>query len=159
VDLRGHQCGLTTLGVGKASKVEKDELMQVDCQLNVAFARHCKAQGVEIFGLLSAAGADVEGTYSIITRTGAGGGWYNHVKGLCEQQCAEVGFRRLSIYRPAGIIGNANTGMFNHIGPAIDWLLPQKYKCISVENLGIAFAKRAATDFSATIPETKIFEG
>jgi hypothetical protein len=48
--------------------------------------------------------------------------------------------------------------MFNHIGAANDWLLPQEYKCISVENLGIAFAKRTVTDYSATTPETKIFE-
>jgi len=36
---------------------------------------------VKHLSVLSAAGANVKSSYSIITRTAAGGGWNNHCKG------------------------------------------------------------------------------
>jgi uncharacterized protein YbjT (DUF2867 family) len=69
------------LGAGKASELGKDELYKVDTQIPVDFAKKCKADGVDHITVLSAVGADPNATYSSLTKSAAGFGWYNHCKG------------------------------------------------------------------------------
>ena len=69
-DSQGHQIAYCTLGVGRPSKVPKEELYKVyvpiqqphnfisDVEYATAFAKGCKKAGVNQFILLGAAAAD-----------------------------------------------------------------------------------------------------
>lgn len=54
--LRNHDVAFMTLGIGRASKASKDELMKVDALVPVAFAKAAKAANINHFSLLSAVG-------------------------------------------------------------------------------------------------------
>lgn len=69
------------LGIGKSSQATAEELERVDVTLPSAFARSLKAANVHHVALLTAVGADITAKPSAITKTAAGGGLYNHLKG------------------------------------------------------------------------------
>lgn len=91
--------GISCVGVGSGSRKWSDEqLMKLEVGIVGAFARGCKAGGVANFGLLTAVGA------SSISKIR-----YARMMGLKEEAVQEIGFSRLTIFRPGIIAGNVHT--------------------------------------------------
>lgn len=87
------------VGVGRGSlRWSEQHLMALEVGTVSAFARGCEAAGIETFALLSAVGSTPKGRFR-----------YVHVMGLKEDAIRKVGFRRLAIFRPGIIGGNAHT--------------------------------------------------
>lgn len=158
--LKGKTSALMALGAGKASELDKDELYRVDTQIPVDFAKKCKADGIEHMTVLSAVGSDPNSTYSSITKSAAGFGWYRYCKGQLEEQINNVGFKSTSIFRPAAITGNTNTpGFLNWLSPHIDFLMPNKYKSISTVELGRRMANEIVKQQKGESPGFSVYEG
>ena len=148
---------IVTMGLGASSKHTKSELLKADVEVPSACAKGAKSVGVRHLSLLSAVGSDITATESWITGTGAGGGLYNHVKGLIEHKMEASGFETLNIYRPAGILGNPNTpdflmGLFQG-----DWL--GKYKSIHQDVLAQAIVNGCLQSLEARTPAVSVYEG
>jgi hypothetical protein len=89
-------------------------------------------------------GSDIHSSYGWLTGTSAGGGWYRHVKGQVEANLMALQLPRLSIFRPAAIIGDSHTGSFGSwLFPKFDWMLPNIYQSVGVDELGKAMALQA----------------
>mmetsp|Transcript_35815 Transcript_35815/g.94922 ORF Transcript_35815/g.94922 Transcript_35815/m.94922 type:complete len:258 (-) Transcript_35815:42-815(-) len=142
--LAGVDIVFNVMGLGAPSKHDKDALLKVDAVLPSAFARAAKAAQVRHAVLMTSTGADINGHYSMLTRTGAGGGWYNHVKGTCESNYAAERFQSLSIVRPSVLIGSPNTPSFMPaLFSTIAWALPANLQAIDVSDLAAAMTHRA----------------
>ena len=57
------------MGVGRPSKSTKEVIMQVDCDLPIAFANAAKATGTQHFSTLSAVGSDVTVNQYLVMNT------------------------------------------------------------------------------------------
>jgi uncharacterized protein YbjT (DUF2867 family) len=91
--------GASCVGVGKGStKWSEEELKALEIGVVGGFARGCRAGGISRFCLLSAAGSTAK------TRIR-----YARVMGLKEATVQGIGFKRLVIFRPGIIAGNAHT--------------------------------------------------
>jgi uncharacterized protein YbjT (DUF2867 family) len=87
------------VGVGRGSlRWSEQHLMALEVGMVSVFARGCEAAGIETFALLSAVGSTPKSRFR-----------YVHVMGLKEDAIRKVGFRRLAIFRPGIIGGNAHT--------------------------------------------------
>lgn len=139
-----------TLGVGQPSKLPKatgkEELMRVDCTLPTRFFQSAKAADVGTVALLTAVGSDINSKYSSFTKTGAGGGWYKHVKGQVEANATAAAFKHTGIFQPATLLGSAATPKtFGWVMSKVDWMLPTKYKSIEISDLGQKMVSWAVT--------------
>ena len=149
-DLDGDAEGFSVLGVGaNTAKLTLDEHRAVDVVLNEAFARALKASGkVHHLGLMTAAGADPNAK---ATGSGAAGmSRYNRVKGEAEQAVRANGPAKVSLFRPAMIIGSQHTPWIAEKAlPLFSFLTPAKYKSITVSQIAKAMIA-AAKDHPAT---------
>src|SRR5665213_312493 len=100
-------CGASCVGVGKGSmKWSEEELKALEIGVVGGFARGCHAAGVDHFALLSAAGSTTQSRIR-----------YARVMGLKEEAIKAIGFKRLAIFRPGIIGGNAHTpGSLRRLG-------------------------------------------
>eukprot|EP01065_Artemidia_motanka_P021330 TRINITY_DN254_c0_g1_i10.p1 TRINITY_DN254_c0_g1~~TRINITY_DN254_c0_g1_i10.p1 ORF type:complete len:269 (+),score=83.66 TRINITY_DN254_c0_g1_i10:66-872(+) len=161
----GVTAAFMALGVGVTRNLPggeegKRELMRVDVDIPAAFASAAKSAGVQHFSLLGSVGADEKATYSCITHTGAGGGYYMHCKGLIERKVTEEGFRTCGLFRPATLIGNSNTpGFFNWLAPKLDWAVPNRYHSIEIGRLGRAMVAQAESALQSESPAVFVAEG
>jgi uncharacterized protein YbjT (DUF2867 family) len=90
------------IGIGKGSQQwSEEEIRKLEIGLVGAFARGCLAAGIERFGLLSAAGSNAKSWIR-----------YARIMGEKEDAVRSLGFRRLAIFRPGIIAGNAHTPRF-----------------------------------------------
>ena len=82
--------------LGTTMKQAGDEVRfrQVDYENNLAFAKMCRAKGVQNFFLLSAMGADSGSRF-----------FYNRVKGELEEAITALDFDQLAIFRPSLLLG------------------------------------------------------
>ena len=114
------------IGIGKGSQQWSDEdIRKLEVGLVGAFARGCLTAGIERFGLLSAAGS---GPKSWIR--------YARLMGEKEAVVRGLGFKRLAIFRPGIIAGNAHTpGWIAVLGR----VLPGPYGTIDQDDIGRAF--------------------
>ena len=144
-------------------QASKNELFRVDVTLPTAFARAARAANVRYAGVLTAVGTDITASYSWVSRTNAGGGWYNHVKGQVEKNTADLGFPAgASMFRPSALLGSSHTPwIVAKLMSGVSGVLPAKYKPISVSDVGAAMAQDAVTRLTAAEPsgETAIYEG
>lgn len=160
LNFSGYAAAVMAIGTGKASTVSKDELYHIDTIIPFNFARKCKADGVQHMTILSVVGADSTATYSSVTKSAAGFGWYNHCKGRAEELIAGVGFQSLSVFRPAAIVGNSNTpGFVSWLFPKIDWMLPSKYQSISTVELGTRMVKALNQQVRGEWSGYRVYEG
>ena len=114
-------------GVGKGSLQWSEEALKA-LELGVVggFARGCHAAGIMRFALLSAVSSDANSRIR-----------YVRIMGLKEDAVRAIGFRRLAIFRPGIIGGNAHTPAY------ADWLgrlIPGRYGTIEQDDIGRAFA-------------------
>lgn len=112
------------IGSGSAGWSEAD-IRKLEIGVVGAFARGCLAAGVERFGLLSAAGSSARSRIR-----------YARIMGEKEDAVRAVGFKRLAIFRPGIIAGNAHTpGLLAWLGRAV----PGSFGTIDQADIGRAF--------------------
>jgi len=120
-------CGASCVGVGKGSRQwSEEELKALELGVVGGFARGCHDGGVERFALLSAVGSTANSRIR-----------YVRVMGLKEETLQGIGFKRLAIFRPGIIGGNAHTPGY------VAWLgrlIPGRFGTIEQDTIGRAFA-------------------
>jgi uncharacterized protein YbjT (DUF2867 family) len=118
--------GASCVGVGQGSlKWSEEDLKALEVGVVGGFARGCHAGGITEFSLLSAAGSTVKSRIR-----------YARIMGLKEETVQEIGFRRLAIFRPGIIAGNAHTPGY------VAWLgrlVPGPFGTIEQDDIGRAF--------------------
>ena len=145
VDLSGAQVAFCTIGHGSARKATKEDLLRVDATLPGEFARRCKESGVTHYCLMTAIGADESSKWSGITKTAAGGGWYNHVKGVAERLTLEAEFPYLMIAQPGALLGSPHTPAFMEYVPSA--LFPKKYSSADIADIAQGMVRTTTNAF------------
>jgi uncharacterized protein YbjT (DUF2867 family) len=112
------------IGAGSARWSEED-IRKLEIGVVGAFARGCLAAGIERFGLLSAAGSSARSRIR-----------YARIMGEKEDAVRAVGFKRLAIFRPGIIAGNAHTPGYL---AALGRLVPGSFGTIDQDVIGHAF--------------------
>jgi uncharacterized protein YbjT (DUF2867 family) len=119
--------GASCVGVGKGSNAwSEEELKALELGVVGGFARGCHDGGVDRFALLSAVGSTPNSRIR-----------YVRVMGLKEATVQGIGFKRLAIFRPGIIGGNAHTPGY------VAWLgrlIPGRFGTIEQDDIGRAFA-------------------
>ena len=118
--------GASCVGVGKGSlQWNEEELKALEIGVVGRFARGCRAGSITQFALLSAVGSTSTSRFR-----------YVRVMGLKEETVQAIGFRRLAIFRPGIIAGNAHTPRY------VAWLgrlVPGRFGTIEQDDIGRAF--------------------
>jgi len=149
-DLTGADA-FSALGTTQKIAGSKEAFYTVDHDYNLAFAEITYQQGARHYLLVSAMGAD---PYSFI--------FYNKVKGRLEVDVQQIGFKRVSIFRPSLLIGarpqekrlaeEIGQGAFKiirHLMPARLQIRPIEAKRVAQAMSQVALIK--STAFSASI--------
>lgn len=131
---------------------DKQKFIHVDKDLVVGIARWAKGQGVPVFCVVSAIGAD------------AGSGvFYNRVKGEMEQELKALAFPTLHIFHPSILTGprkelrrGERIGIV--LGKLFAPLLPAKYKPMPHDVLAQALLNATFTPSGGTHSYTRIKE-
>jgi uncharacterized protein YbjT (DUF2867 family) len=114
------------IGIGKGSQQwSEEDIRKLEIGLVGAFARGCLAAGIERFGLLSAAGSSAKSRIR-----------YARIMGEKEDAVRSLGFKRLAIFRPGIIAGNAHTPAFLAL---LGRLVPGSFGTIDQDDIGRAF--------------------
>jgi uncharacterized protein YbjT (DUF2867 family) len=114
------------IGIGKGSRQWKEEdIKKLEIGLVGGFARGCLTAGVERFGLLSAAGSSAKSWIR-----------YARVMGEKEDAVRRLGFKRLAIFRPGIIAGNAHTPRLLAL---LGRLVPGAFGTVDQDDIGRAF--------------------
>ena len=138
--LKSTNIAFNALGVGAPVKVSKEELYKVDVTIPTLFAEKCKeARSISHYCLLSAVNADASATWSNITKTAAGGGWYNHCKGVVEANTEKAGFQYVFIAQPGTLLGSPHTPTFMNFIPS--FLIPEKYSSAQVSDIAAGMVR------------------
>lgn len=114
------------IGIGQGSQQwSEEDIRKLEIGVVGAFARGCLEAGIERFGLLSAAGSSARSRIR-----------YARIMGEKEDAVRGVGFKRLAIFRPGIIAGNAHTpGYLAMLGR----LVPGSFGTIDQDDIGRAF--------------------
>lgn len=149
---RNCQLAFSTMGIGQPRKVAKAEFWKVDVEYATAFARACKIAGARHFSLLSSVGADPN------SRTN-----YLKVKGMAEERISQLGFERVSLFRPSLLVTKQiRYGLQDRIVqalfPLVSRFVAPRFHEIKVEDLGRAMrinaeSRVASGAESLTYPE------
>ena len=114
------------IGIGKGSQQWSDEdIRKLEVGVVGGFARGCLAAGIERFGLLSAAGSTARSWIR-----------YARIMGEKEDAVRSLGFKRLAIFRPGIIAGNAHTPGFVAL---LGRFIPGSFGTIDQDDIGRAF--------------------
>lgn len=100
----------------------QDAFRKVDYDMVVNAAHIAKQAGVQHFSVVSAMGADERSAI-----------FYNRVKGEMENALDKIGFQRLSIYRPALLVGKRNEFRLGEkiaqlLMPLFEWMFIGNWK-------------------------------
>ncbi len=123
------------LGTTIRTAGSREAFRKVDYDMVVNAAHIAKQAGVAHFSVVSAMGADEHSKV-----------FYNQVKGSCEHALKQIGFNRLSIYRPSLLTGPRTEFRLGEkiaqlIFPLIEWMLAGKlrhYRSISTNTVARA---------------------
>jgi uncharacterized protein YbjT (DUF2867 family) len=134
---RGCAAAFCTMGIGQPRKVSRAQFFKVDVEYAVAFARACKIAGASHFSLLSSIGANANSRSH-----------YLHVKGVVEERVSELGFERVSLFRPSLLVTeHIRYGLQDRVTQALFPIaarfLADRYHPIRVEELGRAMRLNA----------------
>ena len=135
---QGVDVALAAFGVGKGTaKMPDEEVRKIEIAYPQAFCRAAKAEGARVCGVMTAAGADPEA-----------GMKYAKIIGEKEKAVESVKFDFLGIYRPAVILGNANTpNVLSYVMPLLHWAMPSKYHSIHKNDLARAMVSQSEQAF------------
>jgi uncharacterized protein YbjT (DUF2867 family) len=138
--VQGVDVALAAFGVGKGSaKMPEEEVRKIEIAYPEAFCRAAKAGGARVCGVMTAAGANPKS-----------GMKYAKLIGEKEKAVESVKFDFLGIYRPAVILGNANTPRaLNYLMPLLHWAMPSKYHSIDKNDLARAMVAQSEQAFLA----------
>jgi uncharacterized protein YbjT (DUF2867 family) len=138
--VQGVDVALASFGVGKGSaKMPEEEVRKIEIAYPEAFCRAAKAGGARVCGVMTAAGANPKS-----------GMKYAKLIGEKEKAVESVKFDFLGIYRPAVILGNANTPRaLNYLMPLLHWAMPSKYHSIDKNDLARAMVAQSEQAFLA----------
>lgn len=153
--LEGHAAAFCTLGLGRPSKVTREELYRVDVAAAAGFASACKRRGVSHFSLLTAVGANPQSP-----------SYYLRCKGEVEEKVRALGFPHTSFFRPSMIITPANRyglvqAVLLAVYPCLDPFLLgslRRFRSVKVGDLGKAMVLNAECPISGTVPKAEILE-
>mmetsp|Transcript_6392 Transcript_6392/g.11683 ORF Transcript_6392/g.11683 Transcript_6392/m.11683 type:complete len:235 (+) Transcript_6392:117-821(+) len=145
VDLSGTNVAFCTLGHGSSRIATKDDLLRVDATIPGQFATTCKAAGVTHYCLMTAAGSNENAEWSFITKSAAGGGWYNHVKGVAERLTVEAGMPYTYIAQPATLLGSPHSPRIATMIP--NAILPMKYSSANVADIANGMVMKTINAF------------
>ena len=136
----GVDIALAAFGVGKGSaKMPEEEVRRIEIAYPQAFCRAAKSGGARVCGVMTAAGANPES-----------GMKYAKIMGDKERAVESVKFDFLGIYRPAVILGNANTPrVLNYLLPLLHWAMPSRYHSIHKNDLARAMVAQSEQAFLA----------
>ncbi|NQT61853.1 MAG: NAD(P)H-binding protein [Candidatus Marinimicrobia bacterium] len=99
---KGYDVAVSCLGIGSGTYgMSEEQMMAIEVDLIGAFARGCKAAGIEIFELLTAVGIKESWTESNIKGF--------RVMGKKLKTVIDTGFEKLAVFKPGMIVGNAHT--------------------------------------------------
>ena len=116
-----------------------EEVCKIEIAYPAAFCRAAKAGGARVCGVMTAAGADPKA-----------GTKYAKIIGEKEKAVESVKFDFLGIYRPAVILGNANTpNVLSYVMPLLHWSMPSKYHSIHKNDLARAMVAQSEQAFLA----------
>jgi uncharacterized protein YbjT (DUF2867 family) len=128
---QGLTSAVSCAGVGSGSmKWSEEELKRLELGVVGAFARGCYSAGIAQFCLLSAVGSTARSRFR-----------YVRVMGMKEDTVRGIGFRRLAIFRPGIIVGNAHTPAW---AGWLGSLVPGKFGNIDQQILGRSIAAEIA---------------
>ena len=138
--VQGVDIALAAFGVGKGSaKMPEAEVHKIEIAYPEAFCRAAKVAGARVCGVMTAVGADPES-----------GMKYAKIIGQKEKAVQSVNFAFLGIYRPAVILGNANTpSALNYLMPLLHWAMPSRYHSIHKNDLARAMVAQSERAFLA----------
>ena len=138
--VQGVDVALAAFGVGKGSaKMPAEEVCKIVIAYPAAFCRAAKAGGARVCGVMTAAGADPKA-----------GTKYAKIIGEKEKAVESVKFDFLGIYRPAVILGNANTpNVLSYVMLLLHWSMPSKYHSIHKNDLARAMVAQSEQAFLA----------
>lgn len=114
------------IGIGKGSQQwSEEDIKKLEIGVVGAFARGCLAAGIERFGLLSAAGSSAKS-------------WIRYARIMREKEDAvrSLGFKRVAIFRPGIIAGNAHTPRLLAL---FGRFVPGSFGTIDQDDIGRAF--------------------
>ena len=138
--LVGVDAVVSTMGIG-SGKGTAAEFRRAEVELPSAFARAARQAGVKRAVLLTAVGADVA-SKSAWLALGAAEGQFFHLKGLIEQNFAEVGFLEgVVVLRPAGLLGTGHVpAAVEWLVPKLDWMAPARFRSVHADRLAEVIA-------------------
>jgi len=141
------------IGTTKAKTPDKETYKKIDYGIPVAAAKLAKKNGISVYEVISAMGADVD------SRT-----FYNRTKGEMEQDVIKQSIEDTYIFQPSLIGGDRDEKRFGERMAQLamgtfSFLIPKKYKIIEPETIATAMLKVAINGFSETrIPSDTIKE-
>ena len=120
---------LAAFGVGKGSaKMADSDVRKIEIAYPAAFAAAAKAGGARVLAMMTSVGADSHSSTK-----------YLRTMGDKEKNAEELGFDYLGLYRPAMILGNANTpSALSLVVPLFHWAMPSRYHSIHKNDLARA---------------------
>jgi uncharacterized protein YbjT (DUF2867 family) len=128
---QGPASAVSCVGVGSGTaRWSEEELKRLELGVVGAFARGCHQAGIAQFCLLSAVGSSARSRIR-----------YVRVMGMKEDTVRSIGFRRLAIFRPGIIVGNAHTPAWS---AWLGALLPGGFGNINQQILGRSIAAEIA---------------
>lgn len=139
--LSGHDCAISTLGIGEPSKVSQAIYEKTDKDLVLTFAQHCRDAHIRHFSALVSIGAHPKSM-----------SFFLRIKGELEDGLKALAFERLSLFHPSMILTPTNRyGLSQALTLKIwPWLKPifigpmRKLRGIKVKTLGMAIARNIA---------------
>ena len=97
-----HDIAISCIGIGSGTTwMSEEQMLEVEVNMLGKYARGCKAAGIEVFELLTAAG--INETHAVSRFKGF------RVMGKKYKAVLEVGFEKLAVFKPGMIVGNAHT--------------------------------------------------
>lgn len=150
--LHGHEVAICTLGVGQPSKVSKEQFLKIDKEAVLAFAKACKAAGVQHFSLLASVDINAK-SYSFYLRS----------KGELVDAIQALEFDRFSVFQPSMILTPGNRygivqGVTLKVWPLLNPVLRgkfKKYRGVKVKQLGKAMAYQVFTKQTGSVERLK----
>ncbi len=128
---QGPTSAVSCVGVGSGSmRWSEDELKRLELGVVGAFARGCHEAGIDQFCLLSAVGSTARSRFR-----------YVRVMGMKEDNLRNIGFRRLAIFRPGIIVGNAHTPAWVEL---LGRLVPGRFGNVDQRDIGRSIAAEIA---------------
>ncbi|KAJ1748719.1 Oxidoreductase htatip2 [Coemansia sp. RSA 1821] len=144
-DFAGHSHAFSCLGTTRA-KSGKDGFYKVDHDLTMNAAKACKKANIEHYSICSSNGADKGSMF-----------FYMKTKGEVDSQVQELGFPRVSIFRPAVLLCQREEGrlaekLMHYAAPVMNFVMPNKFS-IPTSTVGWAMVNNAFRKVDTPVKE------